>query len=66
MVDNIFVKYVGVRVMVFNAIFNNISVISWQSFLLLEETGALTDMSQVTDKLLTRKVYQDSISQLLW
>ena len=29
----------GVRVMVFNATFNNISVISWQSVLLVEETG---------------------------
>ena len=28
-----------VRVMVFNATFNNISVISWWSVLLLEETG---------------------------
>jgi len=28
-----------VRVMVFNTIFNNISVISWRSVLLLEETG---------------------------
>ena len=27
-----------VRVMVFNATFNNISVISWQSVLLVEET----------------------------
>ena len=27
-----------VRVMVFNAAFNNISVISWQSVLLVEET----------------------------
>ena len=27
------------RVMVFNATFNNISVISWRSFLLVEETG---------------------------
>jgi hypothetical protein len=34
--------------MVFNATFNNISVISWQSALLAEET---TDLSQVTDKL---------------
>ena len=33
-----------VRVMVFNATFNNISVISWWSVLLMEETG-------VTDKL---------------
>jgi len=28
-----------VRVMKFNATFNNISVISWQSVLLVEETG---------------------------
>ena len=27
--------------MVFNATFNNISVISWQSVLLMEETGVL-------------------------
>ena len=37
--------------MVFNATFNNISVISWQSVLLVEETGEITDLSQVTDKL---------------
>jgi hypothetical protein len=29
-----------VRVMVYNATFNNISVISWQSVLLVEESGA--------------------------
>jgi hypothetical protein len=29
----------GVRVMEFNATFNNISVISWRSALLVEETG---------------------------
>jgi hypothetical protein len=29
----------GMWVMVFNAIFNNISVISWRSVLLVEETG---------------------------
>ena len=34
--------------MVFNVTFNNISVISWLSVLLVEET---TNMSQVTDKL---------------
>ena len=28
-----------IRVMVFNATFNNISAISWQSVLLMEETG---------------------------
>ena len=31
--------YIRVRVMVFNATFNNISVISWRSVSLLEETG---------------------------
>jgi hypothetical protein len=29
----------GARVIVFNATFNNISVISWQSVFLVEETG---------------------------
>jgi hypothetical protein len=29
----------NVRVLVFNATFNNISVISWRSVLLVEETG---------------------------
>jgi hypothetical protein len=33
------VKEVMVRIVVFNATFNNISVISWQSVLLVEETG---------------------------
>jgi hypothetical protein len=36
----------GVRVMVFNATFNNITAISWQSVLLLEQT---TNLQQVTD-----------------
>jgi hypothetical protein len=31
-------KNFGVRVLVFNATFNNISVISWWSVLLVEET----------------------------
>jgi hypothetical protein len=38
----------------FNAIYNNISVISWWSVLLVEETGVpgkTTDLPQVTDKL---------------
>jgi len=43
--------------MVFNATFNSISIISWQSVLLVKETGGpggpekTTDLSQVTDKL---------------
>jgi hypothetical protein len=43
-----------IRVMVFNATFNNISIISWRSVLLVEETGVLvktTALSQVTGKL---------------
>jgi len=38
--------------MVFNATFNNKSVISWQSVLLVEETGVqekTVDLPQVTD-----------------
>jgi hypothetical protein len=41
-------------VMVFNATFNNLSVISWRSVLLVEELGVhgkTTDLSQVTGKL---------------
>jgi hypothetical protein len=41
--------------MVFNATFKNISVISWRSVLLVEETAEYpektTDITQVTDKL---------------
>ena len=31
--------WIGVMIMEFNATFNNISVIPWQSVLLVEETG---------------------------
>jgi len=39
--------------MVFNTTFNNISVISWRSVSLVEETGVLGEhyLSQVSDKL---------------
>jgi hypothetical protein len=43
-----------VSVIEFNATFNNSSVISWRSVLLVEETGVpgkTTDLQQVTDKL---------------
>ena len=43
-----------VRVMVFNATFNSVSVISWQSVLLVEES---TDLLQGTDKLYHIKLY---------
>jgi len=35
-----------IRIMVFNAIFNNISVISWRSVLLVEETGVPVENHQ--------------------
>ena len=40
-----------VIVMVFNAIFNNISAILWWSVLLVEYPGKTTDLLKVTDKL---------------
>jgi hypothetical protein len=43
----------GERVIVFNATFNNISVISWGSVLLVE-----ADLPQVTDKLYHIMLYQ--------
>jgi hypothetical protein len=47
--------------MVFNTTFNNISVISWRSVLLVEEKEypeKTTDLSQVTDKLDHIKLYR--------
>ena len=49
------------RFTVFNATFNNISVISWRSVLFFEEIGVLgkktTDLSKVTDKLFHIMLY---------
>ena len=59
--------YYIVCLMVFNATFSNISVISWWSVLLVEEIGGPgenNDLSQVNDKLYHPD--RDSSSQHQW
>jgi hypothetical protein len=51
-------SYRGERVMVLNTTFNNISVISWRSVLMMEETGENHDLSQVTEKLYHIMLYR--------
>jgi hypothetical protein len=44
----LFISYSRVRIMVFNATFNNIAVISWQSVLLVEESGGTRENHRPT------------------
>jgi hypothetical protein len=61
-----FVLVNTVCLMVFNATFNNISVISWWSVLLLEETGGNRGNDKVDRIMLYTSSWSDSNSQYQW
>jgi hypothetical protein len=52
--------------MVFNATFNNISVISWQSVLLVEETGGPGENHRPARPQITDKLYHIMLYNSLW
>ena len=59
-------KYLNmVRVIVFNAAINNISAISWQSALLVEETRVPGENHQVTDTLYHTMLYCVELTTLV-
>ena len=55
---SIVILYAMVRVMVFNATFNNNSVISWWSALMVEKIGVPGEIHQDTDKLYYIMLYR--------